>query len=73
MLFRSLGGRGFEALTQQGAKVRRGDALIRFDAASIKKEGKPLTTIIALTNGEEKAKKIEKHLEQSERVLTVQL
>lgn len=68
-----LGGRGFEALTQQGAKVHRGDALIRFDAASIKKEGKPLTTIIALTNGEEKAKKIEKHLEQSERVLTVQL
>ena len=68
-----LGGRGFEALTQQGAKVRRGDALIRFDADSIKKEGKPLTTIIALTNGAEKAKKIEKHLEQAERVLTVQL
>lgn len=68
-----LGGRGFKALTQQGAKVRRGDALIRFDAASIKKEGKPLTTIIALTNGAEKAKKIEKHLEQAERVLTVQL
>lgn len=68
-----LGGRGFEALTQQGAKVSRGDALIRFDAESIKKEGKPLTTVIALTNGDEKAKKIEKHLDQPERVLTVQL
>lgn len=68
-----LGGQGFAALTKQGAKVSRGDALIRFDADSIKKEGKPLTTIIALTNGAEKAKKIEKHLEQAERVLTVQL
>ncbi|SDG01155.1 PTS system IIA component, Glc family [Selenomonas sp. WCT3] len=68
-----LGGRGFEALTQQGAKVSRGDALIRFDAASIKQEGKPLTTIIALTNGDEKAKKIEKHLDDAQRVLTVQL
>ena len=68
-----LGGQGFTALIEQGAKVSRGDALIRFDAAAIKQAGKPLTTVVALTNGAEKAKRIDKHLDETERVLTVKL
>lgn len=68
-----LAGQGFCALTKQGAKVNRGDALIRFDAESIQQAGKPLTTVVVLTNGREKAKKVDKHLDKPEGVLTVQL
>lgn len=54
-----LGGNGFAALTQQGAKVHRGDPLIRFDADIIREEGKPLTTMVVLTNGAQKASRID--------------
>ncbi|MGO5486198.1 PTS sugar transporter subunit IIA [Selenomonas montiformis] len=68
-----LGGKGFAALTRQGANVHRGDPLIRFDAGIIRGEGKPLTTMVVLTNGAQKASRIDKHLDRPEGVLNVRL
>lgn len=45
-----LQGKGFEALVLQGDMVKRGDALVRFDRDCIGQAGKPLTTMLVVTN-----------------------
>ncbi len=43
-------GEGFELLTEQGAKVKAGTPLIRFDAEKIKAAGYPATTMVVVTD-----------------------
>jgi len=45
-----LGGEGFVAHVKQGSKIQKGDKLVSFDMNAIKKAGKPLTTIVVVTN-----------------------
>lgn len=66
-----LAGKGFHALVKAGDRVRRGTPLLRFDRALIEAQGKRLTTMLVLTNEEEKVKSLEKHLQAPETVLTV--
>ncbi|WP_182187517.1 PTS glucose transporter subunit IIA [Pectinatus frisingensis] len=68
-----LNGRGFTAYVEQGAGVKRGDKLITFDRDYIKNQGKPLTTMLVLTNMDEKIKKIEKNLSVSKTVLRLDI
>ena len=46
----ALKGEGFEALAAQGAQVKKGDPLIRFDAAFMEKKGIDMTTMLILLN-----------------------
>jgi phosphoenolpyruvate-protein phosphotransferase len=45
----SLGGRGFEPLVRPGARVRTGDALIRFDLDALARAAKSLVTPVVVT------------------------
>lgn len=45
-----LKGDGFEALVSQGAEVKKGDPLIRFDAALMREKGVDMTTMLILLN-----------------------
>ncbi len=68
-----LEGQGFRALVQAGDKVQCGTPLLHFDRAAIEAQGKKLTTMLVLTNGAEKVKRLEKHLQEPEAVLTVEM
>lgn len=46
----ALQGEGFEALVAQGASVKKGDPMIRFDAAFMKEKGIDMTTMLILLN-----------------------
>ena len=46
----TLKGQGFEAKVAEGAKVRRGDELIRFDADYIARNAQSLLTMVVITN-----------------------
>lgn len=61
-----LKGQGFEVLVREGERVARGMKLLRFDRKFICEQGKKATTMLVLTNGEEKLKKIEKNLTSGE-------
>jgi len=45
-----LNGRGFQLLTTQGAHVKQGEPLIRFDPQVIRDAGYQTTVIMAVTN-----------------------
>ena len=61
-----LGGEGFSAFIQEGDVVRKGDKLIAFDREIVKSHGKALTTMVVLTNMEDKVKKLGKDLEANQ-------
>ena len=46
----ALKGEGFEALVSQGDQVKKGEPLIRFDAAFMEKKGIDMTTMLILLN-----------------------
>ena len=46
----SLNGEGFEQLVEQGAKVKAGTPIIKFDREFIKSKGLPLVTPVLITN-----------------------
>ncbi|MBQ6975713.1 MAG: PTS transporter subunit EIIC [Selenomonadaceae bacterium] len=58
-------GKGFKAITKQGAKVKEGDPLIKFDSKAIKDAGYKDVVIIAVTNSTN-FPKMEKHLGDAE-------
>lgn len=60
-----LKGQGFTCHVSAGDTVRRGDKLISLDREFIKREGKPLTTPVVVTNAEDKGIEINKNLENS--------
>jgi phosphocarrier protein FPr/phosphocarrier protein len=49
----ALGGKGFEALVEQGARVKRGDPLLKFDLDVLAQGAKSLITPILVTNGDQ--------------------
>lgn len=51
-----LKGEGFEVLTQQGAQVKKGDLLVKFDIGKIKAAGYSIITPIVITNTNNYAK-----------------
>ncbi|HYE83354.1 MAG TPA: PTS glucose transporter subunit IIA [Clostridia bacterium] len=57
-----LKGQGFTCHVNAGDMVKRGDRLISIDRDYIMREGKPLTTPIVITNGDEKGIGIKKNL-----------
>lgn len=57
-----LGGEGFTAHVRQNDRVKQGDKLITFDRELIKARGKQLTTMLVLTNMDEKVKHVDKDL-----------
>ena len=48
-----LNGKGFQLLTQQGAKVKAGTPLLTFDTKVIEKAGYDTTVVMAITNSAE--------------------
>ena len=48
----ALAGKGFEALVQQGARVKRGQPLLKFDLDVLAQGAKSLITPILMTNGD---------------------
>jgi phosphocarrier protein FPr/phosphocarrier protein len=48
----ALGGEGFEAVVKAGARVRQGEALLKFDLDKLAQRAKSLITPIVITNGE---------------------
>lgn len=67
-----LAGEGFEAFVHTGDNVKKGEKLLNMDRAFIEKSGKLTTVIVAITNFDDVAKKIEKHLDKSD-VMTITL
>ena len=46
----NLNGKGFKVLTKQGAQVKEGDPLVKFDSKVIKDAGYKDVVIVAVTN-----------------------
>lgn len=67
-----LEGKGFQALTKQGRAVKAGDPLVQFDRAAIEAAGKKLTTMLVVTNGDDKVKQMTKHLDNPAAVLDIE-
>jgi glucose-specific phosphotransferase system IIA component len=57
--------KGFEALVQSGDSVKKGDALIQFDADTIQAAGYPLVTPVIFTNGEVDGESVEQWIGKS--------
>jgi len=68
-----LKGEGFTAHVKAGDEVKKGDKLISFDADYIKSQGKPLTTMLVITNMDEKVKSVEKTLKGEDIVMTIEV
>ena len=68
-----LDGKGFTASVSNGDMVKKGDALIQFDPAYLTAQQKPLTTMIVITNMDERVKSLEKDLHDTDKVLTIQV
>jgi sugar PTS system EIIA component len=56
----SMNGEGFEAHVSEGAKVKKGDALITFDLDLVKEKAKSTVTPIILTNGDNMGELVKK-------------
>ena len=68
-----LGGKGFEVLVKQGDEVQKGTRWARMDRAYVKSQGKGITTMVVLTNMDEKVKKLEKHLDRPAELLSIEV
>ena len=68
-----LGGRGFTAFIKNGDTVKMGDALIQFDRDYLMAQQKPLTTMVVITNMDERVKNIEKDFNNKDKVMTIQV
>lgn len=68
-----LQGKGFEAKVAEGDQVKKGDVLLHFDRAYIESQGKPLTTMLVITNMDEKVKSLTKKLDQPDEVLCIKV
>ena len=68
-----LDGKGFTANVSNGDMVKKGDALIQFDPGYLTAQQKPLTTMIVITNMDERVKSLEKDLHDTDKVLTIQV
>ncbi len=68
-----LGGKGFEVFVKQGDEVQQGTLLAHMDRAFVKSQGKGITTMVVLTNMDEKVKKLEKHLDCPEKLLNIEV
>jgi len=67
-----LNGQGFTTHIKENDLVKRGERLISFDGDYIQAQGKSLTTMLVLTNMEEKTKSVMKNLkDQTGTILTV--
>lgn len=67
-----LDGKGFALLVKTGDRVQRGQALLQVDRAYIAARGKPLTTMVVLTNMQQVAG-LERNLADPAAVLTVEI
>ncbi len=68
-----LNGEGFTTYVEQGAQVKKGDKLLKFDREYITSQNKPLTTMLVITNMDEKVKKLEKNLTAPNAVLQIEV
>ena len=68
-----LEGKGFEVNVKEGAMVIKGDKLMSFDREYIVSQGKPLTTMLVLTNMDSKVKGVTKKLDQPDGVLVIKV
>ena len=68
-----LAGEGFETFVHTGDSVKKGEKLLKMDRAFIEKSGKLTTVIIAVTNFDDVAKKMEKNLDNASGVLDITL
>jgi glucose-specific phosphotransferase system IIA component len=68
-----LGGKGFTPFIKNGDSVKKGDALIQFDREYLTAQQKPLTTMVVITNMDERVKSIEKDLQDKDKVMTIQV
>ncbi len=68
-----LKGRGFTALVKPGDRVKAGTPLLRFDRAAVLAAGKPLTTMVVVTNQADVVKNVEKNLDDPSGVLVLTL
>lgn len=66
-----LQGDGFDSFIKGGEKVKKGDKLVCFDKKIIRSKGKPLTTVVAITNFDEAVKSMDKCLEEGKEILTI--
>ena len=66
-------GKGFTAYIHDGDTVKKGDALIQFDREYLTAQQKPLTTMVVITNMDERVKSIEKDLQDKDKVMTIQV
>ncbi|MBQ7516233.1 MAG: PTS glucose transporter subunit IIA [Schwartzia sp.] len=66
-------GEGFATLVKPGDRVKTGTPLLRFDRAVILAAGKPLTTMVVVTNQADVVKKVEKDLSNPAGVMTLTL
>jgi glucose-specific phosphotransferase system IIA component len=68
-----LDGKGFTAFIKDGDTVKKGDALIQFDREYLTAQQKPLTTMVVITNMDERVKSVEKDLQDKDKVMTIQV
>ena len=68
-----LGGKGFTAFIKNGDTVKMGDALIQFDRDYLMAQQKPLTTMVVITNMDERVKNLEKDFNNKDKVMTIQV
>ena len=68
-----LGGKGFTAYIHDGDTVKKGDALIQFDREYLTAQQKPLTTMVVITNMDERVKNLEKDFNNKDKVMTIQV
>lgn len=64
-----LGGDGFTMLVSQDDEVKLGDKLAEFDRSLLEAAGKQLTTMVVVTNMDDKVKKLEKNLAAADGII----
>ena len=68
-----LDGKGFKPFIKNGDTVKKGDALIQFDRDYLTEQQKPLTTMVVITNMDERVKNLEKDFNNKDKVMTIQV
>ena len=68
-----LDGKGFKPFIKNGDTVKKGDALIQFDRDYLTAQQKPLTTMVVITNMDERVKNLEKDFNNKDKVMTIQV
>ena len=53
--------------------MQKGTLLARMDRAYVKSQGKGITTMVVLTNMDEKVKKLEKHMDRPAELLSIEV